>query len=47
MKERQIRRLPIVDREGRLCGLFTIGKVAKAEGREKAGDVLRSIVQPN
>jgi CBS domain-containing protein len=46
MKDWQLRRLPVVDGEGDLIGLFTLAKVARAETPEKAGKVLKEVSQP-
>jgi HSP20 family molecular chaperone IbpA/predicted transcriptional regulator len=45
MKERQIRRLPVVDSEKRLKGYFSIGKMARSAGAEASNDVLKSVTE--
>ena len=46
MEERQIRRIPVLDRYDRLIGLITMGKIAKVEDEERSGEVLKEVVQP-
>ena len=53
MQERKVRRLPVVDREGRLAGIVSLGDVAvRANGRadqelhEEVFEALRSISEP-
>lgn len=46
MEERQIRRIPVVDGDGKLVGLITMGKIAKVEDEELSGEVLKEVVQP-
>jgi CBS domain-containing protein len=45
MKTRQIRRLPVVNREGLLVGLVSLSMLAKAEHERLAGEVLREVVR--
>ena len=47
MHDQQIRRLPVVEADGRLVGYVTIATIAKREGDEKTvGKVLKGISQP-
>src|SRR5688572_16067509 len=47
MHDHQVRRLPVVEADGRLVGYVTTATIAKREGDEKAvGKVLRGISQP-
>jgi CBS domain-containing protein len=46
MERHQVRRLPVVDRQKRLVGMISIGKVAQAEDDRLAGRVLKGVVQP-
>lgn len=44
MAEHQIRRLPVVDDDGNLCGILSIGDLAVKEGRDtRMGETLESI----
>jgi CBS domain-containing protein len=46
MKERQIRRLPVLDREKHLVGIVALGDIA-ATGKDRvAGDTLQHISEP-
>src|ERR1051326_1679333 len=47
MPDYQIRRLPVVEQDGRLVGYVTTATIAKREGDEKTvGKVLKGISQP-
>jgi CBS domain-containing protein len=47
MHDQQVRRLPVVEQDGRLVGYVTTATIAKREGDEKAvGKVLKGISQP-
>jgi len=47
MHDYQVRRLPVVEQDGRLVGYVTTATIAKREGDEKAvGQVLKGISQP-
>jgi len=47
MHDHQVRRLPVVEADGRLVGYLTTATIAKREGDEKAvGKVLKGISQP-
>ncbi len=44
MSEHQIRRLPIVDDDGNLCGIVSLGDLAVKEGRDaRMGETLENI----
>ena len=47
MKERQIRRLPVLDREKHLVGIVALGDIATAGTDQLSGDTLEQISQPN
>ena len=47
MKERQIRRLPIVDREKHLVGIVSLGDIASTGKDRLSGDALEQISQPS
>ena len=46
MGERQVRRLPVLNREKRLVGILSLGDVAMGEGPHPAGDALSGISRP-
>lgn len=46
MQINQLRRLPVVDEECRLCGILTLADLARNGHEELAGKVLNAIVQP-
>jgi CBS domain-containing protein len=48
MEERQIRRLPILDREKRLVGIVSLGDLStRLPNEQRTGEVLREISRPN
>src|SRR5688572_5432715 len=46
MKERQIRRLPVLDREKHLVGIVALGDIATTGKDRLSGDALEQISQP-
>ena len=46
MKERQIRRLPVVDRSKHLVGIVSIGDLARGGDDRTSGDTLQQISEP-
>lgn len=47
MHDHQVRRLPVVEQDGRLVGLVTLGTIAKRDGDERTvGNVFKGISQP-
>ena len=46
MREQQIRRLPVLDREKRLVGIVSLGDIATTGQDQLSGDALESISQP-
>lgn len=46
MREAQIRRIPVLDRGGRPCGIVSLGDLATKSDRRDAGDALSSISEP-
>jgi CBS domain-containing protein len=47
MRSRQVRRLPVVDREGRLAGIISLADLAKrTRGRDEVTSTLASICKP-
>jgi CBS domain-containing protein len=47
MEEHQIRRVPVVDTEGRCCGVVSQADIARTTGRKVAGEVVRAVSQPS
>lgn len=48
MEERQIRRLPVMDRGGRLCGIISLGDLATRNRDDRlSGEVLERVSEPN
>jgi len=47
MEENQIRRLPVVDQNGDICGMVAQADIVRNTPEEKAAEVLRFISQPS
>ena len=47
MKENQIRRLVVLDREGKLCGIVAMADLACEMSQDKAGEVIGKISEPS
>lgn len=47
METRQVRRLVVVDREKRLCGIVALGDVATRANERLAGEALEKISEPS
>lgn len=43
MAELQVRRLPVVDRDKRLCGIISLGDIAREHRAREAGEALEGI----
>ena len=46
MEERQIRRILVMNAEGRIAGILSLGDIAIRLDREKSGEVLREVSEP-
>lgn len=46
MEEKQIRRLPVVDLEGKCCGMVSQADIARKENEMIAGELLQQISRP-
>lgn len=46
MKDRQVRRLAVLDQNQRLCGILSLGDLALELDSDEAGDVLERISEP-
>ena len=47
MEDKQVRRLPVLNREKRLVGIVSLGDLAVRTGKEKlAGEVLERVSEP-
>lgn len=47
MEENQIRRVPVVDQNGEICGMLTQADIARHLSEGKAAEVLRFVSQPS
>jgi CBS-domain-containing membrane protein len=46
MSEAQVRRLPVIDDQERLCGIVSLGDLARESGDESAHEALEGVSQP-
>jgi CBS domain-containing protein len=46
MEEKQIRRVPVVNAEGELCGIVALADVARYSGQSVAGEVIKEVSEP-
>ena len=46
MSEAQVRRLPVIDQEDRLCGIVSLGDLARETSDESAHQALEGVSQP-
>ena len=46
MSEAQVRRLPVIDRDQRLCGIVSLGDLARETNSESAHEALEGVSQP-
>jgi CBS domain-containing protein len=47
MKARQIRRLPVIDRDKKLVGVISLGDIATKQGGRQAADALQQVSKPS
>ncbi|MCW8193731.1 CBS domain-containing protein [Proteobacteria bacterium 005FR1] len=47
MDEHQIRRVPVVDEEGKCCGIVSQADIAREFGNSKTGNIVRDISRPS
>ena len=47
MHDRQLRRLPVVNDKGEMTGFLSLAKVARTEGSEQIGRVIKGVSQPS
>lgn len=45
MERRQIRRVLVVDGEGRLCGIVAVADIARSAGKDATGEVVKEVSQ--
>ena len=46
MSEAQVRRLPVIDEQDRLCGIVSLGDLARETDNESAHEALEGVSQP-
>ena len=46
MSEAQVRRLPVIDEQDRLCGIISLGDLARETSDDSAQQALEGVVQP-
>ena len=46
MSEAQVRRLPVIDSDERLCGIVSLGDLAREADNDCAGEALEGVSQP-
>ena len=46
MEERQIRRVPVVDRDGALRGIVSLADVARHHSKRETGELVREVSEP-
>lgn len=46
MERRQIRRIPVLDAQGRLCGIVAQADIARNTGPQETGEVVKDVSQP-
>jgi CBS domain-containing protein len=46
METHQIRRVPVVDQNGALCGIIAVADIARGDSRTETGEVVREVSAP-
>ncbi|HEY7006652.1 MAG TPA: CBS domain-containing protein [Sphingomicrobium sp.] len=46
MSEAQVRRLPVIDRDERLCGIVSLGDLSRETDKDCASEALEGVTQP-
>jgi CBS domain-containing protein len=46
MSEAQVRRLPVIDRDERLCGIVSLGDLSRETDGDTAGEALEGVSEP-
>lgn len=46
MEKNQIRRVPVTDERGEICGIISLGDLAEEIGKKDSGEVLRKVSEP-
>jgi CBS domain-containing protein len=46
METRQIRRVPVVDRSGAICGIVSLADIARHDSRTQVGEVVQEVSAP-
>ena len=46
METHQIRRIPVVDRNGEICGIVSLADIARRDSRQDVGEVVRQVSVP-
>jgi CBS-domain-containing membrane protein len=46
MSEAQVRRLPVIDQDDKLCGIVSLGDLARETDTESASEALEGVTQP-
>ncbi|HYX46770.1 MAG TPA: CBS domain-containing protein [Sphingomicrobium sp.] len=46
MSEAQVRRLPVIDEEDRLCGIVSLGDLSRETDEDCAGEALKGVSEP-
>jgi CBS domain-containing protein len=46
MESRQIRRIPVVDRNGTICGIIALADIALRDSRKETGEIVREVSTP-
>jgi CBS domain-containing protein len=46
METHQVRRVPVVDQNGEICGIVSLADIARCDSRKEAGEVIREVSSP-